>query len=67
MNGKLFGPGFFCQIYGYRNPGLDLCDEIWVKIMTQRIPCHLNRIPGKPSVPFFEATVAGFRGKVDGN
>jgi len=22
---------------------------------------------GKPSVPFFEATVAGFRGKVDGN
>ena len=29
---------------GYRNPGLDLCDEIWVKIMTQRIPCHLNRI-----------------------
>ena len=24
-------------------------------------------MPGKPSVPFFLATVAGFRGKVDGN
>ena len=24
-------------------------------------------LPGNPSVPFFKATVAGFRGKVDGN
>ena len=24
-------------------------------------------LPGKPSVPFFKATVAVFRGKVDGN
>ena len=26
-----------------------------------------SAMPGKPSVAFFEATVAGFRGKVDGN
>ena len=28
---------------------------------------HLSGGPGKPSVPFFKATVAGFGGKVDGN
>ena len=26
-----------------------------------------RQVPGKPSVPFFETTVAGFRGKVDSN
>ena len=26
-----------------------------------------RQVPGKPSVPFFLATVAGFRDKVDGN
>ena len=31
-------------------------------------PSGLDRhLPGKHSVPFFWATVAGFRGKVDGN
>ena len=34
---------------------------------TKRPMVMKNKLPGKPSVPFFQATVAGFRGKVDGN
>ena len=37
------------------------------KKRTSRIWYPDFNLPGKPSVPFFEAAVAGFRGKVDGN
>ena len=35
--------------------------------MVFKCNCRQRNVPGKHSVSLFQATVAGFRGKVDGN
>ena len=54
-------------------PGFHLKKEVQVVKLGLSSTSYVSKkntnhpLPGKPSVPFFKPTVAGFRGKVDGN